>query len=144
MKILPNGTHIGMSDTIWPLMADASEELLRKGYQARRENRLADAKQAFIGAVELCRAQSGVSLARALTGIGQIERDEENRGLARQYYEEALAIYRLGGEPLRVAHTVRHLGDIHQEDGRLDLAELYHREALDLYRADQRTPPLEL
>ena len=38
-----------------------------------RENRLADAKQNFVEALDLCRAEGGVALARALTGLGQIE-----------------------------------------------------------------------
>jgi tetratricopeptide (TPR) repeat protein len=125
-------------------MSDASEKLLIQAYQARRENRPADAKQNFVEAVDLCRADGGVALARALTGLGQIERDMERRDLARQYYEEALAIYRVEGNALRVAHTVRHLGDIHQEDGRLDLAEPCYHEALNLYRTDQGASPLDL
>ena len=125
-------------------MSDASETLLMQAYQARRENRLADAKQRFIEAVDLCRPDGGVPLAKALTGLGQIERDMERRDLARQHYAEALAIYRVERDVLKVAHTARHLGDIHQEAGRLDLAEPCYREALELYRADQRTGPLEL
>src|SRR5882757_4470972 len=98
-------------------MSDASETLLIQAYQARRENRLADAKQRFVEAVDLCRADGGVALARALTGLGQIESDVKRLDLARQYYEDALAIYRIDGDALRVAHTVRHLGDIHRENG---------------------------
>jgi tetratricopeptide (TPR) repeat protein len=125
-------------------MSDASETLLKQACQARRENRLADARQSFAEAVDLCRANGGVALARALTGLGQIERDVNRRDLARQYYEDALAIYRVKDDALRVAHTVRHLGDIHREDGRLDLAEPCYQEALGLYRANQRTGPLDL
>jgi tetratricopeptide (TPR) repeat protein len=61
-----------------------------------------------------------------------------------QHYEEAVAIYRAEGDPLRLAHAVRHLGDIHRNEGRADLAEPCYHEALDLYRSHERTPPLEL
>src|SRR5688572_27696523 len=114
-------------------MSDASDKLVIQAYQARRDNRLADAKQDFVEAVGLCRANGGVALARALTGLGQVERDVGDHEIARQHYEEALAIYRAEGDALRVAHAVRHLGDIHREDGRLELAGRCYREALEFY-----------
>ena len=125
-------------------MADAPETLLAQAWQARRENRLADAERILLEAVELCRAAGGVPLANALTALGQIERDRGRRDAARQYYEEAVAIHRVESDPLKVAHTVRHLGDVNREDGRLDLAEPCYGEALALYRADSRTRPLDL
>jgi tetratricopeptide (TPR) repeat protein len=140
--VAPEGNLV--CDTLRALMSATSETRLMQAYQARRENRLADARQIFVETVDLCRVSGGVALAKALTGLGQIERDVEHRDVARQCYEEALAIYRVEGNALKVAHTVRHLGDIHQEDGRLDLAEPCYHEALDLYRADQRTSPLDL
>lgn len=77
-------------------------------------------------------------------GLGQIERDPGNLGAARQHYEEAVAIYPTQGDPLKLAHTVRHVADILQDQGELDLAEPCYDEALKIYRADQRTPPLDL
>jgi P-type conjugative transfer protein TrbG len=55
-------------------------------------------KQNFVQAVDLCRADGGVALAKALTGLAQIERDVGRRDLARPHYEEALAIYRIEGD----------------------------------------------
>ena len=125
-------------------MSHASEPLLMQGWQARREHRLKDAKRYFTEAIELCRADGGLPLARALVALGEIERNPEDRNLARQHYEEAIAIYRVVGDPGRVAHAVRHLGDICYEDGRPDLAEPCFHEALALYRADPATGKLDL
>ena len=47
------------------------------------------------------------------------------------------------GDPLLLAHTLRHLGDLHHDDGRDDLAEPLYDEALALYRASN-APPLDL
>ncbi len=125
-------------------MSDA-DKLLTQAFEARRENRLADAERNLIQAVDLCRnADVRAKLAKALTGLGQIERDLHRDHAARQHYEEAAAIYRAEGDALRLAHTVRHLGDIHQDAGRLELAEPCYREALDLYRSREATPPLDL
>jgi tetratricopeptide (TPR) repeat protein len=125
-------------------MSDKIDQLLTQAYQARRDNRPADAKQMFGEAVDLCRADGGAALARALTGLGQIERDMGRLDVARRQYEAALAIYRVAGDSLKVAHTVRHLGDIHHDNGRPELAEPCYIEALALYRRDPRTPPIDL
>src|ERR1017187_8136279 len=100
-------------------MSEASDKLVQQASQARRENRLADAKRDLVEAVDICRkAGVRVDLAKALTGLGQIERDLHHSEAALQHYEEAAAIYRAEGDVLRLAHTVRHLGDIHRNDGR--------------------------
>jgi tetratricopeptide (TPR) repeat protein len=126
-------------------MSEGLDKLLRQARQARRENRPEDAKRDLTEAVALCR-QSGVQedLARALTSLGQIERDLHNDDVALQHYEEAVAIYRTQDNPLRLAHTVRHLGDIHRNQKRLDLAAPCYEEALSLYRNHAETPPLDL
>lgn len=126
-------------------MSDAADKLLRQAFQARRENRPGDARRDLIEAVNLCRkADIPVHLAKALKGLGQIERDLHRGDAARQHYEEAAAIYRAEGDALKLAHTVRHLGDIHQDQGRVDLAEPCYHEALHLYRSNEQTPPLDL
>ncbi len=125
-------------------MADAFETLLNLARQARRENRHADAEKLLAEAIELGRAAGGLALANALIALGQLERDRHRLDLAQQHYSEAVALLRLEGDAIRVAHTVRHLGDIHREDGCLDLAEPCYREALALYRADPRTVSLDL
>jgi tetratricopeptide (TPR) repeat protein len=126
-------------------MSEASNKLLQQALAARRSNRLADARRDLVEAVDVCRnAGVRVDLAKALTGLGQIERDLHYGEAALQHYEEAAALYRAEGNLLRLAHTVRHVGDIHRERRRPDLAEPCYREALDLYRGHSETPPLDL
>src|SRR5271156_1274894 len=126
-------------------MSDRLDGLLRDAAQARREDRQADAKRLLVEAVEMCRkGESRSDLAKALTGLGQIERDLHNNKAALGHYEEALAIYRAEGDALKVAHTVRHVGDIQRNEGHRELAEPCYREALRIYRGDERTPPLDL
>jgi tetratricopeptide (TPR) repeat protein len=126
-------------------MSDKLNKLLNDATQARRENRQADAKRILVEAVELCRTSENRSdLAKALTELGQIERDLQNNEAALEHYEEALAIYRAEGDALKIAHTVRHVGDIHQHEGHRELAEPCYREALKIYRSHERTSPLDL
>lgn len=126
-------------------MPDRFDELLELSLQARRENRLADARQHLVEAANRCRdGDTRIDLAKALTRLGQIERDLGHNDLSLRNYEEATAIYRMGGDALRLAHTVRHLGDIHREAGYAELAEPCYREALAIYRNHEKTPPLDL
>jgi tetratricopeptide (TPR) repeat protein len=126
-------------------MPDAFEELLRQAQRARRENRPADAKRDLEQALEMARNSAPASdLARALAGLGQIERDLGNHAAALGLYQQAALIYRGEADPLRLAHTVRHVGDIRQDLRQFDLAEPYYREALDIYRAHPETPMLDL
>jgi tetratricopeptide (TPR) repeat protein len=126
-------------------MSDATDKLLRQAFQARRENRLQDAKRDLVKAVKLSRVEgAAVDLARSLTGLGQIERDLDHNEAARQHYEEAVAIYRAEGDALRIAHTVRHVADIHRHQGHREQAERCYQEALALYRGSDQTPPLDL
>ena len=99
----------------------------------------------MVEAVALCReAGEELDLAKALTGLGQIERDLHNNDAAIRNYEEAVGIYRTHADVLRLAHSIRHLGDIYRNQKRADLAKPCYREALDLYRGEDRTPPLDL
>jgi len=126
-------------------MSEAAEKLLRRAAQARRENRLVDAKRDLDEALHLCRqAGAGMVLAQTLTALGQIERDLEHSDAAREHCAEAVAIYRKQDTPLRLAHAVRHLGDVHQEAGHPGLAEPCYDEALALYRSHEATPALDL
>lgn len=126
-------------------MPDRWDELLALALQARQEHRLADARQHLIEAVKLYRGPGAtVGLAKALTRLGQIERDLGDNDSALRNYEEAAAIYRAGGDLLRLAHTVRHVGDIHRNEGHAALAEPCYHEALSIYRSHEHTPPLDL
>ena len=127
------------------MTSDAAEKLVEQGYQARREDKPAEAKARFGAAVALCRNSGAQALlAQALTGLGQIERDLGNLDAALKHYEEAVLIYRTQGDPLRLAHTIRHAGDILRNQRQLDLAAPCYIEALALYRGNSATPPLEL
>ena len=118
----------------------AALNLLWHASQARRENRLGDARRDLQRAVDICRRVAvAADVAFALKRLGQIERDLQNLELARTYYEEAAAIYRERGDALSLAHTIRHIGDIHQDAGRWDLAEPCYDEALRLYRSSKAT-----
>ena len=123
----------------------ALAKLLTSAAQARQERRFEDARNILVEAVELSR-QSGepTSLANALTGLGQIERDLHNPQPALAAYEEAAAIYRSSDDPLHLAHAVRHLGDICREIGQTQRAERYYEEALEIYRRQPETMPLDL
>jgi tetratricopeptide (TPR) repeat protein len=119
--------------------------LIHKGYSARREDRLEDARGLFTRAVELSRnANDSGSLAQALAGLGQIERDLHHDLDARRHYEEAVAACRTLQEPLRLAHTVRHLADILRGQGETSLAESSYLEALQIYRSTPEHRPLDL
>lgn len=120
-------------------MGDPVQRLMNQAAQARREGRLADAKRGWTEAISLCR-HTGFrhDLITALKGLGQIERDLQNGDAALALYEEATTLSRVAGEPLLLAHTIRHLGDIHLDAGRLELAERCYDEALALYRENAK------
>jgi len=126
------------------LTSDDEVELMREANRLRFE-RPHDAHRLYAKAVECCR-EAGMrrELIRALKGLGQIERDLDNRAAALTLYEEAVALGRKEGDALMLAHTIRHVGDIHQDGGRDDLAEPCYIEALSIYRRDNETLPLDL
>jgi tetratricopeptide (TPR) repeat protein len=126
-------------------MSDEAERLIEQALQARRETRPEDANRSLVEAIEMCRrSESSDVLARALTGLGQIERDLNHSTAALEHYEEAAAIYRSQKNPLRLAHTVRHVGDIHRHERRYELAAPCYEEALAIYRVQGETSQLDL
>jgi tetratricopeptide (TPR) repeat protein len=127
------------------MLDSATETLLKQGYQARSDNRPAQAKDRFAEAIDLCkRTGDQAMLARALTGLGQIERDLHETTAALGHYEDAVAICRTLDDPLILAHTVRHVGDILRNQKKLELAAICYSEALAIYRRHAETPPLDL
>lgn len=84
-------------------------------------------------------------LARAqkLRQSGESARRRDDN-VARRCYEESVALLRDVGEPLTLAHTIRHLGDVYHEQGRPELAEPCYEEALALYREHGKGPSLDL
>ncbi len=126
-------------------MIDKVDQLMRRALQARRENRFDDAKRDLVETVTLCReAGMWAELARALAGLGQIERDLHRYETALRHYGEAVAIYRAEGDPLKLAHAIRHVADIHRHERNYQLAESCYEEALRIYREHGETPQLDL
>lgn len=124
---------------------DSTAALIREGYRARREHRPADAAALFASAVEQCRASGErLVLARALAGLGQIERDLGNTAVAVEHYEEAVAIFRTEADALTLAHAVRHLGDIRRNRKEFEEARACYDESLAIYRAHRESPPLDV
>jgi tetratricopeptide (TPR) repeat protein len=71
-------------------------------------------------------------------------RDAHRLDEAAQHYAAALAVCRVNGDALRVAHTARHLGDIQRERGLHDQAEALFEDAIALYRGSTETKVLDL
>jgi ankyrin repeat protein len=126
-----------------PEDADPIHELLRRGRRARFDT--PDQSRVLFAEAAAMARQNGArrELVEALKGIAQIDRDLGRRADAMPSYEEAVSVCREIGDPLLLAHTLRHLGDLHHDDGRDDLAEPLSAEALALYRTSD-APPLDL
>lgn len=126
-------------------MTEDAESLLATAAQARRDGRLDEAFRAYEGAADLSRgAGSEHRLVRALSGLGQIERDRGALDRAQRQYEAALDVSRGLGHPLLVATMARHLGDVYRENGLSERAEPLLAEAVKLYRGSLDTKVLDL
>lgn len=126
-------------------MPDTANDLLERALQARREDRLEDARRDLVKALEIFRSSGGESdSARTLKALGQIEREMGHADVALSLYEQAAAVYRAEGDALGLAHALRHAADIQQELGRDEAAEPLYREALAIYKSHSETTPLEL
>jgi tetratricopeptide (TPR) repeat protein len=84
-----------------------------------------------------------VALADALRNLGEVERAIHGSHAGAAAYEEAVAILRTAGAPLKFAHTVRHLGDIYRHAGDPGRAERCYEESLDVYRSHPEARPLD-
>ncbi|MFN0103359.1 MAG: hypothetical protein ACKV2U_14880 [Bryobacteraceae bacterium] len=121
------------------------ESLIVKALQGRAEGRLHDAHRDFASAADLARQYGAQALlGRALTGLGQIERDLNHLDVALKHYQDAAAIYSEIGDLMRFAHATRHIADLHMDAGHTQLAEARYIESLALYRDAAETKPLDL
>ncbi len=120
------------------------QALAAQAAAARKENRLQDALRDMTQVVSICREEGDEALlARALPGLGQIERDLEDTGNALAHYSEAAELHRAQGNSRRLAHTVRHIADIHLDAGELEQAGPLYEEALEIYTNDPAAQPLD-
>jgi Tetratricopeptide repeat len=126
-------------------MAETFQEQFARGYQARREDRLADSRAIFLKAVRSA-AEEGdrPSLAEALCGLGQAERGIGNLEAARHHYAGAALLYREIGPPERLAYAIRHEADILREACQPAEAEPLYVEAEGIYRRQGEGAALDL
>ena len=126
-------------------MGESFQELFAQGYKARRENRIADSRAIFIKGVRSA-AEEGdrASLAEALCGLGQAERDIGNLPAAHLHYAGAATLYREIGPPARLAYAIRHEADLLREECRSAEAEPLYLEAASIYRAQGEEAALDL
>ena len=97
-------------------MTETFQEQFARGYQARREGRLADSRAIFLKAVRsAAEGADRPDLAEALCGLGQAERGIGNLEAARHHYAGRLVLYRQIGPPERLAYALRHEADILRE-----------------------------
>jgi tetratricopeptide (TPR) repeat protein len=126
-------------------MPETFQEEFARGYQARRENRLADSRAVFIKVV---RSASEVAdrpaLAEALCGLGQAERDIGSLEPASHHYANAAVLYRQIGPPARLAYALRHEADILRELDQPAEAEPLYLEAEGIYRQQGEQADLDL
>ncbi len=90
----------------------------------------------LVRACDICE-QAGDTKAHsvALGKLGHVALDLGDPDRARALFEKSVAVARDAGDPLRVAHAVRHLGQVNRRLGRLDEAVRCYEEALALYEA---------
>ncbi|MDE2805446.1 MAG: transcriptional regulator [Gemmatimonadota bacterium] len=79
----------------------------------------------------------------ALGKLGHVAMDRGNPDKARTLFKESVAVARVAGDPLRLAHAVRHLGQMNRRVGRLEEAEGCYEEALALYEETGTTHSLD-
>jgi tetratricopeptide (TPR) repeat protein len=123
----------------------AFNELFARGYQARREDRLADSRAIFIEAVRKASIEADrPSLAEALCGLAQAERDIGNPEAASHHYANAAVLYRQVGPPARLAYAIRHEADVLREMCHPAEAEPLYLEAAGIYRQLDEKATLDL
>ena len=86
----------------------------------------------------------GREAVQALRALSDARRELGRDDEALKLYEEAVAVCRDVGDPLLLAHTVRHLGQLHHDAARVEDAERCYSEALELYRGQESAPPLDV
>ncbi|MXW17227.1 MAG: tetratricopeptide repeat protein [Gemmatimonadetes bacterium] len=119
------------------LQSPPPDEAARGAVMARIEDDLARAREI------LERAGATKELSVALGKLGHVALDLDDPERARTLFEESVAAAREAGDPLRLAHAVRHLGQVDHRLGRLESARRCYEEALDLYDRAGPAHPLD-
>jgi tetratricopeptide (TPR) repeat protein len=126
-------------------VTETFKDLFARGYQARREDRLADSRAVFIEAVRRAAIEADrPSLAEALSGLAQAERGIGNLEAAGHHYANAVVLYRELGLRDRLAYALRHEADVLREMGKVVEAEPLYREAEGIYRQLGESATLDL
>lgn len=120
------------------------EPLLADGQQARREDRVEEARDLFAQAVAESRFLADPALLiRSLRSLAQTERDLRHPDTAIKCYREAAQLQRKHGDELGWAHSVRHIADILRGQKKLAEAEAAYLEALAVYSSHLDRLPLD-
>jgi len=115
-----------------------------RGDAAGAEADAARVEADLVRACDICeRIGARRELSIALGKLAHVALDRGDADKARSLLEDAVAVARAVGDPLRVAHAVRHLGQVHHRQGRWDQAEACYREAVDLYEEAAGASPLD-
>ncbi len=123
-------------------MGSEIDELREEARQAVGEGRADDARNLLRRFADLCvESENHREAVRALRAPAQIEHRLGRLGQERVLYDEAVVLCRGAGEPMLLAHTVRHLGDMSRRAGDLEGALACYSEAIDLYRASSEIRP---
>jgi tetratricopeptide (TPR) repeat protein len=126
-------------------MSETTQQILERGYRARSEHQLPESRAAFIEAVRKAATEADrPSLAEALCGLAQAERDLENLPAATHHYESAAVLYRELKLPERLAYAIRHEADVLRESGKILDAEPLYLEAEGIYRQRGENAALDL
>jgi tetratricopeptide (TPR) repeat protein len=116
-------------------MIETFKELFARGYQALREDRLADSRAIFFQGVRNAAEEADrPDLAEALCGLAQAEHGIGNLQAAGHHYANAGVLYRQLGLRERLAYAIRHEADILRETGKVVEAEPLYLEAEEIYR----------
>jgi tetratricopeptide (TPR) repeat protein len=111
---------------------------------AEQQRMLERAKADLVRAVESTDSDDApTTLARALHLLANVELDLGAASRAQALWERSVDILRDEGEPLQLAHKVRHLGDVHRHRGHLEHARACYAEALALHREHDASGSLD-
>ena len=128
-------------------MSSASENikaLLHEAWDHRVRSQYAAANECLEKARAICQVEDHLYLGRIAHIDRQIAADQKNWELAAEYGWKAIEYYKRAGDPLKIAHALRHQADImcHMDCG-IEAHTLYQK-ALDIYNKNKNTPPLDL